>query len=220
MNRFYFDIETIPAPEHSRKFLEYLHKRRDEKKEEETNFEEFLTQTSFDGAFGRIVCICYSINDGVVQSLSEPDDEKTMLEKFWQLTAGTDLFIGHNIHDFDLPFILQRSVILGVKPTWQLYETPGVKKWNVDKFLDFARYKSSPIFDTMWEWSHWGDGRSKKGLEHIALAMGLPTPKDGIDGSEVYDFYKKGRLADIVEYCKRDVETVRRIYKAMTYEQN
>lgn len=217
MNKLFFDIETIPAPEHARQYLEYLHERKKEKSGKDTDFEEFLSQTSFDGSFGRILCICYALNGEEVQSLSGKEDEREMLEKFWQIAKDVDLFIGHNVHDFDLPFIIQRSVILKVKPTWQLFEVPGVKKWNMDKFLDFARYKSTPIFDTMWEWSHWGDSRNNKGLEHIALAMGFPTPKDGIDGSRVYEFYKAGKTDEVIKYCKRDVETTRLVYSRMTF---
>ncbi len=216
MKRLYFDIETIPAPEHAKQYLEYLHQRKDEKKGKSTDFEDFLLNTSFDGAFGRILCIAYALDSAPVDALD--GDEKTMLEEFWHMTANVDLFIGHNIHDFDLPFIVQRSVILGVKPTWQMFEEPGVPKYKVNKFLDFARYRNCPIFDTMWEWSHWGDSRNNKGLEHVALAMGLPTPKDGIDGSQVYEFFKKGKVKEIVEYCKRDVETNRAVYKRMTFE--
>ena len=82
--------------------------------------------------------------------------------------------------------------------------------------LSFARYRSSPIYDTMKEWAKW-DTMNKVGLEHIALALGIPTPKEGIDGSQVFDFYKAGRIDEICEYCKRDVETTRAIYKRMTF---
>ena len=62
------------------------------------------------------------------------------------------------------------------------------------------------------------DKWSNKGLEHLALAMGIPTPKEGIDGSQVNEFFKKGKTKEICEYCVRDVETVREIYKRMTFE--
>jgi len=104
--------------------------------------------------------------------------------------------------DFDLRFIYQRSIMLNVKPAYE---------------LNFARYRSYPIFDTMKEWSKWSN--SGVGLEYLALAMGIPSPKDGgIDGSQVADFYKAGKLDDIVEYCKRDVETTRAVYRKMVFE--
>ncbi len=140
------------------------------------------------------------------------------MKEFWKIAEKTDLFVGHNIMDFDLRFIMQRSAILGVRPSWNKFEEAGKKPWEMIKFLSFARYRNLPIFDTMHEWSNWG--RNGSSLEHIALAMNIPTPKVGIDGSEVAKFFAEGRVNEICDYCKRDVETVRAIYKRMTFESN
>jgi 3'-5' exonuclease len=222
-NKLFFDIETLPAPESSREKLEYLYNRKMSKVDPESDmaqmtFEEFFDKSGVDGTYGRICCIGYALNDEPVQVLSGPEDEKAMVEKFWELAGRCDQFVGHNIRDFDLPFIMQRSVILGVKPTWNKFQTPGQKPWEMKMFLDFARYKNSPIFDTMWEWSNWVDKWSNKTIEHIALAMGIPTPKEGIDGSQVNKFYLEGKLKEICEYCMRDVETTRAVYKRMIFE--
>lgn len=223
-NKLFFDIETLPAPEGSEEALRYLHERKMMKKaerypdKEPETFEDFLSQTGFDGAFGRVLVISYAVNDGPTQSICNPDNEKETIEKFWDVAAGVDLFVGHNIRDFDLPFIMQRSIILGVKPSWQIYQEPGKKPWEVEKYLDFARYRNLPIFDTMWEWSRWVDRWSNKNLEHLALAMGIPTPKEGIDGSQVAKFFEDGKVKDICDYCERDVETTRKVYKRMVFE--
>jgi predicted PolB exonuclease-like 3'-5' exonuclease len=44
-----------------------------------------------------------------------------------------------------------------------------------------------------------------------------PAAEGGIDGSQVFDFYKAGKLSGIADYCKRDVETTRAVYKRMTF---
>ncbi|MBX4195510.1 ribonuclease H-like domain-containing protein [Candidatus Parcubacteria bacterium] len=225
MNKLYFDIETIPAPESAEKTLRYLYERKQKKhkerdgEEEFMTFEEFFEQTSFDGTYGRICTIAYALNNEPVQSFS--GDETEMVRKFWEVAGRADLFVGHNIRDFDLPFIMQRSVILGVRPSWDKYLTLGVSKFRLPagvKYLDFARYMNLPIFDTQWEWNNWREKWSNKTIEHISLALGIPTPKDGIDGSEVWKFYKEGKVKEICEYCMRDVETVRAVYKRMTFE--
>ncbi|MBX4199231.1 ribonuclease H-like domain-containing protein [Candidatus Parcubacteria bacterium] len=224
MNKLFFDIETLPAPESAESTLKYLYERKvgkipDDSERKVETFQEFADKTSFDGAFGRIFCIAYAMNDDPIECLSNGENEKEVVQKFWEIAGRADLIIGHNIRDFDLPFIMQRSVILGVKPSWNKFVEPGKKPWDMVKFLDFARYKNAPIFDTMWEWSNWVDKWSNKGIEHLALAMGIPTPKgEGIDGSQVNEFYKAGKGKDICEYCKRDVETVRQVYKRITFE--
>ena len=222
VNKLFFDLETIPAPEEQVETLRLLHEKKVGKQlkrnpdEEPMTFEEFYDATGTDGTYGRICCIGYALNDEPVVALS--GDEKEMVKKFWEVAGRADMFVGHNIRDFDLPFIMQRSVILGVKPTWNKFQTPGQKPWEMTKYLDFARYKNAPIFDTMWEWSNWVDKWNNKTIEHIALAMGLPTPKEGIDGSQVWDFFKAGKIKDICEYCKRDVDTVRAVYRRMIFE--
>ena len=204
MQKLYLDIETLPADESSYESLKLLFEKRKEKAEENKkgycDFERFVAGTSFDGAFGRILCVGYAQNDKPAEVFHN-ESEKETLEEFWEIADGADLFIGHNVMDFDLRFIYQRSIINKVAPT---------------RNLNFARYRSDPIFDTMKEWSKWSGGSI--GLEHLALALGIPTPKKGIDGSQVAEFYKAGKINEILEYCKRDVETTRAVYKRMVFE--
>lgn len=221
MRRLFLDIETIPAGENQHEALKILHEKKlakKNKKEEGDNhadFEQFLLGTSFDGSFGRIICIAYAIDDGSVEVLSGEEDEAEMLRKFWEMVDSISIparnpqwpdygvqFIGHNVMDFDLRFIYQRSIVNRVRPAYD---------------LTFARYKSYPIYDTMREWTKWS--MSSVGLEHVAMALGISTPKDGIDGSQVFDFYKAGKVKEICEYCKRDVECTREVYKRMTFNE-
>jgi len=203
MKKLFLDIETLPAEEDSHEALRFLHKKAQEKnKNKNQDFEQYLLGTSFDGAFGRILCIGYAIDDEPTDVLYENGDEKEMLKKFWEIAKDIDLFIGHNVMDFDLRFIYQRSIVLSVVPS---------------RKLSFARYRSEPIYDTMREWVKWAP-MSNIGLERLALALGIPSPKDGIDGSQVYDFYKAGKTQDILDYCKRDVDTTRGVYKKMNFQ--
>lgn len=198
MNKLFLDIETLPADESSHEKLKYLHGKK--KKKDTEDFEQYLLGTSFDGAFGRILCIGYAINNEPTAILYNENNEKETLRQFWEIARNADLFIGHNVMDFDLRFIYQRSIINQVLPS---------------KDLIFARYRNFPIFDTMKEWVKWSN--NNVGLEYLALALGIPSPKDGIDGSQVFDFYQKGKVNDILEYCKRDVETTRAVYKKIAF---
>jgi predicted PolB exonuclease-like 3'-5' exonuclease len=213
MKKLFFDIETIPADESSIETLKVLYAKKVEKNPDYESFDEFFKKTSFDGGFGRVLCIAYAIDNHEVHVLCNEDEKKT-LQQFWYVAGQIDLFVGHNIMDFDLRFILQRSIVLGVKPSWNRFQELGKKPWEMGKYLSFARYSNIPIFDTMMEWSNWGS--QKIGLEHLALALGVPTPKDGIDGSQVFEFYKAGKSQEICDYCKRDVEATRAVYERMT----
>lgn len=204
MKKMFFDIETIPVhgpkvelvkriwEENKKKFA-------DRPKKEESNFETFFRNTSFQGEFGRIICIGYAIDDEELHCLV--GEEKEILRKFWDIAKDATLFVGHNIMEFDFRFIYKRSVILGVRPS---------------RDLSFARYRSEPIFDTMKEWEKWGS--SGVSLHRLSLALDLTSPKEeGIDGSKVYDYYLAGKVDDIAKYCMRDVGATREIYKRMNF---
>lgn len=199
----HLDIETLPAGPDKEPIMRGLYTAYQKKHTGPgaRNFDEFVASTSFDGAFGRILCIGYALDDNETQVLYNTD-EKAMLKEFWQIAKNATLFVGHNAFDFDLPFIWQRSIILGVKPT---------------RTISFKRFSQNEIFDTMQEWNLWGRNHSSGSLHKLALALKLPSSKGDIDGSQVYDYFKAGRVNEILEYCKRDVELTRQVFHKLTF---
>lgn len=213
MRKLFLDIETLPAHEKDHQILRNLFDKKNKEFDQE-KFDDFMQKTNFDGAFGQILCIGYAVDDEAPKNFYNENNEKETLRQFWELVSAISVeprnmqypdygvqFIGHNVMDFDLRFIYQRSIVLGIKPSYD---------------INFARYRSYPIYDTMKEWTKWSN--SSVGLEYLALALDIPSPKDGIDGSQVAEFYKNGKINDILEYCKRDVETTREVYRKMTFE--
>src|SRR3989344_5770890 len=114
MNKLFLDIETLPVEKEKHHILEEIYERRKSEGKNPGTLEEFLAGTGLDGAFGRIACISYAFNDDKPKTIS--GKESLILQKFWEVAKTADLFIGFNILDFDLRFIYQRSVILGVRP--------------------------------------------------------------------------------------------------------
>lgn len=205
--KMFLDIETIPAAGSDLPKLKDLYDKKKKKYEFSgqkytKKFKDFVESTNFSGTFGQILCLCYAINDDEVKCLS--GKEINILRDFWNLAQDVDIFVGHNVMDFDLRFIYQRSIIMGIKPT---------------KELSFARYRNYPIFDTLREWQKWNmSSNGYDSLDALAQAMDIPSPKEGIDGSQVYKFYQMGKTQEICDYCMRDVETTRKVYKKMTFE--
>jgi predicted PolB exonuclease-like 3'-5' exonuclease len=194
MKTIFLDIETVPTDrslEESGLLVPQM----------QLNEAEILKKLSLSAATAKIVCICYALEppaDSEVQVLE--GEETEIIKSFWQLAADCDLFVGHNILDFDLRFIYQRSVIHQIKPS---------------RDLPFARFRNEPIFDTMQEWSKWG--RERASLDLLSKTFGLPSPKENLDGSKVYPYYRAGKLAEIVNYCKCDVDSVRQVYRWLTF---
>ena len=83
--------------------------------------------------------------------------------------------------------------------------------------LSFARYRNDPIYDIMWEWRKWGKDPTIS-LDDLAKALGIASSKGGeIEGKNVWEAYQKGRIAEICDYCKKDVEVTRAIYRKMVF---
>jgi len=165
------------------------------------NEAELLKKLSLSAVTAKIICICYAVEPPVgceVQALQ--GEETEIINAFWKLAADCNLFVGHNILDFDLRFIYQRSIIHQIKPS---------------RDLPFARFRNAPIYDTMQEWSKWG--REHASLDMLSKALSIPSPKESLDGSKVYPYYRAGKLAEIVEYCKRDVDSTRQVYRRLTF---
>jgi hypothetical protein len=134
-------------------------------------------------------------------------DESRTLRGFWKLlddfNPSRDLIIGHNVLDFDLPFIYKRSRIKRVHPS---------------VLFSFARYRSAPVYDTMMEWAHWNPRAPLVTLEQLADILGVGLAKlGGMDGGCVYDEFLAGRHDSIAAYCLRDVEIARAVYYRMNF---
>lgn len=207
--KLFFDIETLPADDAVKDVaielaIQKEHKKNGKVKSGPKKRENLYRWTSISGDFGRIFCIGYAIDNQPVEIIK--GDEIEILNEWWKAADGADLFIGHNIMDFDLRFIFKRSIVNKIKP--------AARHLN----LSFARYRNFPIYDTMREWEKWNT-QSFISLDTLAKALGLESSKDGgIDGSKVYDYYLSGKYDEIYEYCKRDVELSRKIYRRMTFE--
>jgi len=204
MKKLFIDIETLPADESKHGILKEIYDYRLSKgKGPEESFEEYAEKTNFDGAFGRILCISIAFDNEPAECLTGSEEE--IIKNFWEIARDVNMFIGHNIFDFDLKFILQRSVVLGIKPS------------KDSRDLSFARYRSYPIYDTMYEWSKWSM-QNKIGLDTLAKALEVKSSKEGgIDGSKIHQYFKDGKLQEIYDYCNADVETTRAIFKKMTF---
>lgn len=194
MKILYFDIETVPTDQSLKEhgLLEA---------QIQIDEAEIIKKLSLSAATAKIICLGYAIEPSLTNTVDVLEGEETdIIKNFWKLAADCNLFVGHNILDFDLRFIYQRSVIHQIKPS---------------RDIPFSRFRNAPIYDTMHEWSKWG--REHTSLDALAKALGIPSPKENLDGSKVYPYYRAGRLGEIIAYCKRDVDSVRQIYHRLTF---
>jgi len=176
--------------------------------------EEAVKKTSFDGTFGKIICIGWAFDDEPAQAVCK-HDECDVLNAFFDamntmasqnnksgsINAIKPVFVGHNVVAFDLRFLWQRCVINGIKP-------PSFIPFN-------AKPWDSVVADTMLLWSPERERRIS--LDKLCTALSVKTSKDGMDGSNVWQAYKDGKIAEIAKYCADDVRAVRDCYRRMTF---
>lgn len=217
----FLDIETVPQKQ---AFDELT----DAEKELWVRKAEFLRKGELDtpatiynragiyAEFGKIICISTGIiaeKDGQRNLRLKSfygHDEKQLLEEFASLlnkhfSKPHHQLCAHNGKEFDFPFIARRMLIHGIKlPV--ILNTSGKKPWEVQHL------------DTMELW-RFGDYKNFTPLNLLAHVLGIPSPKEDIDGSMVWFVYwKENNLERIVSYCRRDVVTVARIYLRMQGE--
>lgn len=175
--------------------------------EGETKKAAAIQETALDGTWGELAAIGFAVNDDPVEVMLRGVTEASLLMDFgaklnaicqglmpsgslWSAT-----WIGHNLLDFDLRFLWQRSRILDVRLP---FEFPP-NKFNV--------------YDTMKEWAGFKGWVKQTDLE---LAFGIPR-SDPLEngGADVFKAYQAGRLDDVAEHCRQDVENLRKIYRRM-----
>ena len=159
--------------------------------------------------FGKIICISCGVIQGgpgtrkmILKSFAG-DNEKEILRAFADMLAKWSsgelkYLCAHNGKEFDFPYLCRRMIVNSI-PIPSVLNISGKKPWEVNHF------------DTLELWK-FGDFKSYTSLNLLAHTLGIPTPKDDIDGSQVWVVYwEEKNLPRIVAYCQKDVVTVAQI---------
>lgn len=160
--------------------------------------------------FGKVVTIVVGrIKDNkiILKSYSSYDEKELLesfnkdLQKVYESNPNIRM-VGFNSNGFDAPFLVKRSVINGIPPASPLDEGLA-KPWEL-KSLDLSK---------VWQ----GSAFYPDSLIAVATALGFPSPKDALDGSQVSTAFFENRLSEIVTYCLKDVETTVRVYRRLAF---
>ena len=138
-------------------------------------------------------------------------EEEVLLKDFVRLveehfSRANKLFCAHNGKEFDFPYLSRRMIINGI-PIPQKLQLFGKKPWEI------------PHLDTLELWK-FGDYKHFTSLKLLAHILGIPSPKEDINGSEVRDvFYNEGDVDRIATYCEKDTITVAQILLRLRNEE-
>ena len=226
-NILFLDIETVPQhPSFDlvpNDWKELWSKKADvllRNREQET-IESIYGRAGIYAEFGKIICISCGVLQGsgeqkklVIKSFYG-EEEKMVLGDFCEMlkkwaTDPAKVLCAHNGKEFDFPYLCRRLIINSM-PIPSLLNVSGKKPWEVNHL------------DTMELWK-FGDFKSYTSLNLLAHSLGIPTPKDDIDGSMVGDIYwsakteaeKEKNMKRIAVYCQKDVVTAAQVYLRIT----
>ncbi len=137
--------------------------------------------------------------------------EKEMLQKFWEVIENYDTFVTFNGRSFDVPFLMVRSAIHGIRPT---------KNLLANRYLNYHPSNARHI-DLIDQLTFYGAMRKRGSLHLWCRAFGIESPKaQGVDGDDVGALFAHGKSADIARDNARDLEATAKLYERyVTYFQ-
>ncbi|NNG10793.1 MAG: 3'-5' exonuclease [Arenibacter sp.] len=216
----FLDIETVPEEENFQLLSDvkkelWEHKSQYQRKDEFTA-EEFYERAGIWAEFGKIVTISVGYfnikgNSQNFRVTSFFGEEKKLLQDFKNLVdthfnGPHHLLCGHNGKEFDFPYIARRMIINGISLPHKL-DLFGKKPWEI------------PHLDTMELWK-FGDYKHFTSLKLMANILGIPSPKEDIDGSMVKSvYYEEQDIDRIIKYCELDVVTTAQVFLRLRNDQ-
>lgn len=209
-NILFLDIETVSEVENFNDLpvekQELFAIKTEYQRKDELSPEDFYHRAGIWAEFGKIVCISvgffinFNSTDRKYRITSFIGDELKILEDFKSLLNNhfnkpQHLLCGHNSKEFDFPYIARRMIINQISLPEKL-NLFGKKPWEIAHL------------DTMELWK-FGDYKHFTSLKLLTLILGIPSPKDDIDGSQVGTvYYKEKDIKRIVTYCEKDTIAV------------
>lgn len=213
-NLIFFDIETASAVKKLKKGSQleaaWLYKCRNQNEvvdktgKQITPEEYWVQKAALYSPFGQVVTIVAGrIVEGDKLSVKAyQGSEKDLLTEFNNdleaLVTPETVLCGWQNLGFDGPYLLKRGIVHGVK-SHDILDISDSKPW-LAPVIDLGQlWKSGSFFPDS--------------LISVATALGLPSPKDALDGSQVSEAFFDGRIDEIVNYCIKDVLTTANIYR-------
>jgi len=125
------------------------------------------------------------------------DNEKEILTEFMGTAQAifnqnpSIQFIGHNIKNFDFPYLIKRAIVNGVAIPHQ-FHLQKKKPWE------------NCLVDTyeIWKFGGWNSAS----LDLICDTLNIPSPKTIMEASSTTEEYWNGNLEKIKTYCEGDVK--------------
>ena len=208
MNLLVFDIETVPDVEGGRRIYDLgeasdtdtaeilFHYRRQQTEGRSDFLRHYLHRVV------AIAVIERCDQDLRLHSLGAADSpEQELIAHFFELVAARrPVLVSWNGRRFDQPVLHYRALLHGIDCAayWDRGERDREFRWN--NYLNRYHLRHVDLADVLSSY----DVQATAPLHEISRLLGLPG-KSGMNGSEVWQHYQDGGIADIRNYCETDV---------------
>ena len=169
--------------------------------------EAYLENAGIISTYGRIVCISFGFIDNEGRSKISSyygDNEEDIVNSFNNLLKKIETknfnLSGFRVNYFDIPWVLHKLHKYGIEPANMIY-LYDKKPWDV-RVVDLSDDWKSRF---AWAFS----------FDELAYELGINSPKDIINGSDVHKYYWSGRVEDIKTYCEKDIEACIEVSKKL-----
>lgn len=159
----------------------------------------YLESAGIISTYGKICCISFGyVNDSGDKQIRSfyGEDEREIVNNFNELLKKIETksfkLSGYRIFYFDVPYVLHKLHKYGIKPANIIY-LYNKKPWD-SRIVDIADDWKQKF---AWAFS----------FDEVAYELGINSPKENMNGSEVHRYYHAGRLEDIKRYCEMDVSS-------------
>lgn len=168
----------------------------------------FFEKAALSPVTGSVLAIGYYKADRDAYAIDSIEDsgggEDAMIDSFWayahDIIESGGRMIGLGINNFDLPFLVRRSWILGIA---------------VPKIIRDGRYWSRSFIDLSEEWLCGQRlGSEPANLDYISKALGIGGKPDGVTGKDFARLWKEDREAAL-SYLRNDLKLPAKIAARM-----
>lgn len=217
MPKIFIDIETIPSgdrptldqlsPPGTMSKAETIDKWWADTEAREADLERIYRKRALSYVDGKIIVVAWAMEDEPVRGVTN-DNEEALLREFEAKLVESEEYIdkktctviGHNGRAFDFPYLYLRACKYRLPVLMSLFLTP----------------RSYDLKDDTMTMMAFTDRKAMISLKRACAFFDIKA-KEGMEGDQVYDEYLAGNSQGILDYCKSDVENMRKLYYALTF---
>jgi predicted PolB exonuclease-like 3'-5' exonuclease len=209
MELFHFDLETagnykdyetfLLEDDRGAKLFESKYKKLGWEEKYSSIDDAYQNNAGIVSTYGRIVCISFGFIDNEGNNKISSyygDNEEEIVTSFNNLLKKIETksfnLSGFRINHFDIPWVLHKLHKYGIEPASIIY-LYDKKPWDM-RITDM-----SDDWKQKFAWAF--------SFDEMCYELGVKSPKDIINGSDVHKYYWSGKIEDIKTYCEKDVSS-------------